>query len=126
MTVSPETEQDPVLNAIMGLSDIATASANDLAALQSELEDMKRHRVQGLTCRHLLSSADSPNVLSTLGAIATNLGRASGSFRRALALGLRREGMQVTEVANLFGVSRQRVSALIRPRDDAGDSDDGD
>jgi predicted transcriptional regulator len=48
--------------------------------------------------------------------IATNFGRASGAFRRALAIGLRQEGMQVTEIAALFGVSRQRVSALIRPR----------
>jgi hypothetical protein len=120
MTVSPEAEQDPVLDAITTLSDIATSSANDLAVLQDELDDMKRHRAQGLSLRHILSAPDAPKVLSTLGAIATNLGRASGSFRRALAMGLRREGMQVTEVANLFEVSRQRVSALIRPRDDDG------
>ena len=40
----------------------------------------------------------------------------------ALAVGLRKEGMQVTEIAALFGVSRQRVSALIRPRSE-GEND---
>jgi predicted transcriptional regulator len=45
-----------------------------------------------------------------------NLGQAIGAFRRALASTLRTEGMRVTEIASLFEVSRQRVSALVRPK----------
>ena len=61
---------------------------------------------------------DDPVVaaITTLSAVASSSADASGAFRRALAVGLRKEGMQVTEIAALFGVSRQRVSALIRPR----------
>jgi predicted transcriptional regulator len=47
--------------------------------------------------------------------VAADLGAASGSFRRALAKALRGEGMQVNDIADNFGVSRQRVSTLVRP-----------
>ena len=111
-----EKEQDPVLDALSSLSDIATSSAKDLNALDQDLAGMERLRRRGWTWRRIVASSDSPNALSKLGKIASDLGRASGEFRRALVRGLRQEGMQVTQVAKLLEVSRQRVSALIHPR----------
>lgn len=41
----------------------------------------------------------------------------SGSrLRSAQALALRTEGLTITEIAELFGVTRQRVSALLRQK----------
>jgi hypothetical protein len=115
MTETQDIGEDPVLDALIMLSNVAAATADDLAALNDELADMQQSRKNGWSWRHIISDARSPNVLSLLTTITTNFGRASGTFRRALALGLRHEGMQVTEVARLFAVSRQRVSALVRP-----------
>jgi hypothetical protein len=64
--------------------------------------------------RHILSDSDVPNPSSLLTKVAADLALACGGFRRAMAIGLRREGLHITEIASLFDVSRQRVSALIR------------
>jgi predicted XRE-type DNA-binding protein len=121
MAETEEIEQDRVLEALASLSDVATSSANELIALSEDLADIRRHRISGWSWRRIASSEDSPKPLSILTRIASNFARASGGYRRALAHGLRDEGMQVTEIASLFEVSRQRVSALIRPRTSNGD-----
>jgi predicted XRE-type DNA-binding protein len=108
--------QDPVSEALTNLSEVAASSAKDLTALDEGLVDMKRRRARGTSWREIISSAGSPNPLAAMASIATNLGRATGALRRALAGALRNEGMQVTEIAKLFDVSRQRVSALLRTR----------
>jgi hypothetical protein len=115
MVDSLELERDPVLEALTTLSEVATASASDLADLNEDLAILRRNRLQGWTWRRIIADAESPNPLSLLTKIAADLARACGGFRRALAVGLRREGLQVTEIASLFDVSRQRVSALLRP-----------
>jgi hypothetical protein len=111
-----ESGEDPVVVALAALSDVAASSADDLISLNENLAALRNHRVRGTSWHRIISDGDSPNPLPTLTTIATNFARASGAFRRALAVGLRKEGMQVSEIATLFGVSRQRVSALIRPR----------
>jgi hypothetical protein len=108
-------EQDPVLRALATLSDAATSSANQLTLLNEDLAAVRAHRMRGWSWRRILADADLSNPLASLTKVAADLARACGAFRRALALGLRREGMQVTEIAALFDVSRQRVSALLRP-----------
>ena len=120
---SGETREDPVVQALTTLSDVAASSADDLIGLNEDLAVLRNHRVRGRSWHRIISDDDAPNPLSSLTSIATNFARASGGFRRALAVGLRKEGMQVTEIAALFGVSRQRVSALIRPRGQ-GESED--
>jgi hypothetical protein len=110
------TGEDPVVMALTTLSDVATSSAEDLMGLNEHLDTIRNHRVRGWSWHRIISDDAIPNPLAVLTSIATNFARASGAFRRALAVGLRKEGMQVTEIAGLFGVSRQRVSALIRPR----------
>jgi hypothetical protein len=111
-----ETGEDPVVAALAVLSDVVASSADDLISLNEKLAALRNHRVRGRSWHRIISDGDSPNPLPSLTTIATNFARASGAFRRALAVGLRKEGMQVSEIAALFGVSRQRVSALIRPR----------
>jgi hypothetical protein len=115
MAESLEREEDPVLLALATLSEAAISSASDLMELNEDLAYLRRNRLEGWTWRRIIADADSPNPLASMASIAANLSRACGGFRRALALGLRNEGLQVTEIASMFAVSRQRVSALIRP-----------
>jgi predicted XRE-type DNA-binding protein len=123
MSEAQVVEQDPVLRALAALSDAATSSANHLTVLNEDLAAVRAHRMHGWSWRRILADADLSNLLSSLTKVAADLARACGAFRRALALGLRREGMQVTEIASLFDVSRQRVSALLRPGLAEGEDD---
>jgi hypothetical protein len=114
---SPDTPSgDPVVTALTTLSEVATASASGLMGLNDDLTAIRDRRLSGWSWRRIMDDGESPKALSSLTEIAANFARASGGFRRALASGLRKEGLQVSEVAALFDVSRQRVSALLRPR----------
>ncbi len=119
-------EEDPVLEALASLSDVATSSAEDLVTLNEDLLRVRQRRLQGSSWRHIMADSSSPHLLSTLTKIVADLGRACGGFRRALALGLRSEGLQVTEIGTLFRVSRQRVSALIRTNGVSSPEETGD
>ena len=115
-----EVEQDPVLEALAILSALAVSSASDLMDLNNDLAGLRRNRLEGWTWQRIIADADTSNPLSLLSKIAADLALACGGFRRALALGLRREGLQITEIASIFEVSRQRVSALVRPNRPSG------
>jgi predicted XRE-type DNA-binding protein len=115
-------DDDPVFEALTSLSVVAASSARDLNAVEEGLDAMRRRRRRGLTWAEIFGAKESTNPLSAVTKIAADLGRASAVLRRALASALRNEGLQVTQIAELFEVSRQRVSALVRPRRHANDS----
>ena len=115
MADTTDAEQgDPALEALTTLSEVASASATELNVVGDELIAMKQRRRRGWSWHRILSSSSS--LLPDLARIVANLGGASGAFRRTVARALQQEGMQVKEIASLLAVTRQRVSALIRPR----------
>jgi len=114
MSELPEVAEDPVLEALSNLTRVATSCEGHLADLRRDLNRLRQKRLDGWTLRRIMAEVDSPSPLALMTKVASDLARACGGFRRALALGLRQEGLQVTEIATLFEVSRQRVSALVR------------
>ncbi len=110
-----DVKNDPALRALTSLSEVAAAGANELQALDADISTMKGQRRRGWSWSRIISAAGSPNPLSIVTRIASDLSRANGALRRALARALRDEGMQLTDIARLFGVTRQRVGALLRP-----------
>jgi hypothetical protein len=123
MAEALDVERDPVLEALAGLSEAAASSADDLAELHDDLARIRQSRLEGSSWRHIISDTAAPHSLSQLTKIVASLALACGGFRRALAHGLRREGLQVTEIAAIFKVSRQRVGALIRSTAPGGEGD---
>jgi hypothetical protein len=112
-----EIEEDPVLDALTGLSAAAASGAEDLAELNGDLARIRQSRLEGSSWRHIIATTAAPHSLSLMTKLVADLALACGGFRRALAHGLRREGLQVTEIATIFKVSRQRIGALIRSSD---------
>ncbi len=117
MTGTAEIGHDPALEVLNELSATVRRSVGDLQAVDSELGTIRRRRTRGWTWRQIMESPDTKNPLSMLAAVTSALARAGGEFRRALAKALRRDGMLITQIAELFEVSRQRVSALVRSRE---------
>ena len=116
MTETADTEHDVALDALDALSDAAASSIDGLAEVHSQLAHLRRRRRRGWTWRRIISSEDSLHPLASVTRIAANLAIASAEFRRGLAHALRNEGMQLTRIAPLLDVSRQRIGALLRPR----------
>jgi len=112
-----ETEDgDGALEALETLSEVTTSSIEGLSEVNARLDSARKRRGEGWSWQRIVSSTDLAGSMGALVSIAADLGRASGEFRRSLAHVLRAEGLRLTEIGRFMDVSRQRVSALLRPR----------
>jgi hypothetical protein len=116
---APSTASDPALEALTTLSAVAARGAHDLNAVNNDLLAMQRHRRQGWSWRQIMAASAGPaSPLSSMSHIVGDLRHASAEFRRALARALRVEQMRISDIGGLLQVSRQRVTALLRPTRD--------
>ena len=69
---------------------------------------------KGVPLPDLVRAEARPLVVETLTDVQEGLQAAGSRFRRAEARALHREGLSMEAIAALFGVTRQRVSALLR------------
>lgn len=114
-----ETDQhDRALEALEAFSDATKSSIEGLTQVQAQLQGAKRRRRRGWSWRRIVAEDGMLKALSSVVALTADISRSGGRFRRALAAVLRREGATTTELADLMGVTRQRVSALSRSEPD--------
>lgn len=73
-----------------------------------------RERQAGASYREIVVGEPGQLLVAMLADAARRLDAAGGRVRRAEARALHDEGLTMDEIAVLFGVSRQRVSALLR------------
>jgi hypothetical protein len=87
----------------------------DIAARMSKRIVYLREQCQsGRPLHEIVRSEDPPLVVQLLTESAGILHTYGTRVRRTEARALHREGVTMEEIARLFGVSRQRVSALLR------------
>ena len=71
-------------------------------------------RESGRSWREIVADEEQPLIVGLIGQNLDELYTAGGRLRRSLARTLHDEGLSMEQVAKLFGVTRQRVSALLR------------
>ena len=120
---------DPTLLALEEL----VAAAEQVGRMTEHVCSRARHiragRLEGLPYRQIVADEDAPLIAALLTENIQRLEAAGTRFRQAEAHALHEEGMTMEEISRLFGLTRQRISALIRaaaapPPDRAGDHDD--
>ncbi|MFT7649324.1 MAG: transcriptional regulator [Candidatus Poriferisodalaceae bacterium] len=79
------------------------------ATLRSRLE-------AGESLLTLVADEERPRVVELLSTNMATLESAGAELRAAEALALRTEGLTIEAIANLFGVTRQRISALLKQK----------
>jgi len=109
-------DHDEVLDALeevcVALSDTihrCTAAIEQAAWLQTE-------RRAGKAYHEILGETRSPLIVELVSATLASLQETGHKLRSAEASALYAEGLTMTRIARLFGVSHQRISALIRER----------
>jgi hypothetical protein len=113
-------DQDRVVaDAFDELTKTVEANSSDGRLLLRRIERMRKARAGGRPWRDILAGETKPGALDLVGRMLNRLSASSGGLRRPLAGELRREGLSIPAVAQMFGVSHQRVSSLLRR-----DSDD--
>jgi len=105
---------DPVLEALDGLVRALRANQSRIEATIARAERIREQREAGLSYREIESGEQRPLIVELTRDNLAALVEAGSRLRRAEARALHAEGMTMEQIAELFGVTRQRVSALLR------------
>jgi hypothetical protein len=98
-----------------------------------ELQDARERAQQLLSRRRsgdswldIVSGETRPLVVERISTVLSALAGAGSSWRRAQARALQAEAVSINRIAAMFGVTRQRISALLRdqPGSSAGTRED--
>jgi DNA-directed RNA polymerase specialized sigma24 family protein len=112
----PNDGDDPVLEALDVLVRALRANAARIESTIARAERIREQREEGLSYREIESGVDRPLIVELTRDNLAALVEAGSRLRRAEARALHGEGMTMEQIAELFGVTRQRVSALLRDR----------
>jgi hypothetical protein len=98
---------DDLDRALVQMDDMVERMTQRIAAI-------RQARAEGRSLREIVPNEQTPLLVQLL-TESTNLLHSYGNrVRRTQARALHGEGMTMDEIAKLFGVTRQRVSALLR------------
>lgn len=119
---------DPTLLALQTLVGITRQVAQLSEDVAVRAAHIRACRLDGRPYREIVSGEDLPLIARLLPDTIHRLETASTRFRQAEAAALHEEGMTMEEIGRLFGLTRQRISALIRgaaaaPTGQVGDHD---
>lgn len=105
------------------LRDQLETTIRDLRSAADRVDELRRMRAAGESWRDIVTMEDRPLVVESVSSALTGLGAVGGLFRRQQALALRRDGVSINRIGQLFGVSRQRASVLVKSHPES-DPDD--
>ncbi|TMK89008.1 MAG: hypothetical protein E6G57_03780 [Actinobacteria bacterium] len=105
---------DPVLEALDELVRALRGNHERIQATIARAERIREQREAGMSYREIESGETRPLIVELTRDNLAALVEAGSKLRRAEARALHAEGMTMEQIAELFGVTRQRVSALLR------------
>jgi hypothetical protein len=113
-TVEPESF-DEVLSALDVIVQDLTANRARLDLALQRAEQIREQRLAGWSYTDIAEGADGPLLVELLTKNILVLQTVGHQLRAAEARALRKEGLTTVRIGHLFKVSRQRVTALLRP-----------
>jgi DNA-directed RNA polymerase specialized sigma24 family protein len=105
---------DAVLVALDAVRQAIESNTRMSTVVIDRVNDVQRRRRAGQNYRDIIRAEERPLMVELLRENLERLLDAGSALRRAQAVALHEEGLTMDQIAELFGVSRQRVSALIR------------
>jgi hypothetical protein len=109
--------RDDVADALDGLLEAIERNERRAVMIRDRAVATRALRQLGFSYAEIVPLAEQPLIVELVAQSITDLCEASGRFRRAEAEMLYRQGVTMERIATLFGVTRQRVSSLLRDRD---------
>jgi len=106
--------EDPFGRALQDLDRILEVNVERIALIKQRIAEIQRQHGDGLSYTEIVEAARSPLLVQLITESKQTLDGYGARVRRAEALALHEEGMTMARIAQRFGVTRQRVSALLR------------
>jgi hypothetical protein len=90
----------------------------ELTQARGRAEELLIQRRSGHSWTEIVSGESRPLVVERISTVLASLARAGSSWRREQAAALQGEDVSINRIAAMFGVTRQRISALLREREE--------
>jgi hypothetical protein len=106
--------EDAFLQALTALEEVIVENDKRAKLIKKRMGRIRKARAHGLLYSDTLANEDGPLIVQLLTENSRALDSCGANVRRAEAQALYDEGMTMDQIAARFGVTRQRVSALLR------------
>jgi DNA-directed RNA polymerase sigma subunit (sigma70/sigma32) len=106
--------RDSFLRALADLDAALDENTRRAELMKKRIVQIQRERAAGKSYREIVEDQSSPLVVQLITESSHALGETGARVRRTEALALHEEGMTMDQIAAKFGVTRQRVSGLLR------------
>ena len=106
--------EDSALAALEQLLHEIDRCAVELQGARERAEVLLAERRAGHSWLEIVSAESRPLVVERVSTVLSALAGAGSAWRRAQARALQAERVSINRIATLFGVTRQRISALLR------------
>ena len=106
--------EDEFLEALTALEAILEDHTERSRLIKKRIAQIRRGRAKGTSYTELVSNPDNPLIVQLLTESSIALDTGGADVRRAEARALYAEGLTMEQIAQRFGVTRQRVSTLLR------------
>ena len=107
-------EPDEVLEAIESVEQALTENLSRTEVALQRAAEIREQRLAGRTYTEIYERSEHPLLLEILTTNVLELSEAGHQLRTVQALALRQEGLSTQRIAQLYGVSRQRIMALLQ------------
>lgn len=107
---------DPVLAAMDELAEALSRNVEVGSLVLERLVEARAKRLAGQSWTEMVETEERPLTVELLTANIDRLSSSGSRLRRAQAKALHDEGLTMEQIATFFGVTRQRVSALLKER----------
>jgi len=107
---------DRTVSALHAVAGAFRAAAEELVGLAARADVLAEELEGGSSLTEAMAAEKRPLIITRLTQLSDILHDAASEVRRAEASQLREEGLTHEGVAEVFGVSRQRVAVLLKPR----------
>jgi hypothetical protein len=106
--------EDQFLEALRALEDVLADNGRRARLIKKRIAQLRRLRAGGAPYAEIVQSKDGPLIVQLLTESSTALDTCGANVRRAEARALYAEGLTMEQIALRFGVTRQRISTLLR------------
>jgi hypothetical protein len=110
-TAEPGDAAGRALVQLVGELDVVVA---ELSRARVRALELQEQRGEGMSWYDIVSGEERPLIVEQISSAMSSLATAGGQWRREQAAALSAEGVSIYRIAALYGVTRQRVSALLR------------